>query len=68
MTRRDILQWYDGKLAKWQVPVDVLFVPALPLGATGKTLKKELRRQLEASHYQLPPDAEALSPILRAKL
>jgi fatty-acyl-CoA synthase len=32
-----------GKIPKWQVPDDVIFVDALPIGATGKVLKSKLR-------------------------
>jgi len=31
------------RVAKWQVPDDVVFVESLPLGATGKVLKSRLR-------------------------
>lgn len=41
----ELLSWYDGKIAKWQVPDKVIFVDQLPLGATGKILKKELREE-----------------------
>lgn len=44
-TEEEILSCYDGKIAKWQVPDKVIFVDQLPLGATGKILKKELREQ-----------------------
>ncbi len=39
----DILAFYTGKVASWQIPDDVVFVDSLPLGATGKLLKRELR-------------------------
>lgn len=39
----EILQFYAGKVAKWQVPDKVVFVDELPLGATGKVLKLRLR-------------------------
>ncbi len=39
----DLLAFYDGKIAKWQLPDAVLFVDELPLGATGKVLKRTLR-------------------------
>jgi fatty-acyl-CoA synthase len=42
----ELLAFYDGKVAKWWVPDDVLFVDAIPLGATGKMLKNRLREQL----------------------
>ncbi|MGH1330658.1 MAG: long-chain-fatty-acid--CoA ligase [Paracoccaceae bacterium] len=41
----DILAFYDGKIASWQIPDAVLFVDELPLGATGKVLKNKLREQ-----------------------
>ena len=52
ITREELLAFYDGKLAKWQRPDDVIFVDAIPLGATGKMLKTELRVQL--ANYKLP--------------
>ena len=30
-------------MASWQVPDKVIFVDALPLGATGKVMKNQLR-------------------------
>ena len=47
-----LLAFYDGKVAKWQTPDDVVFVDAIPLGATGKMQKMVLREQLK--DYQLP--------------
>ncbi len=47
-----LLAFYQGKTAKWQIPDDVVFVAAIPLGATGKMLKTRLREQLR--DYQLP--------------
>ena len=43
---RDLLAFYEGKVAKWWIPDDVMFVDAIPLGATGKILKTRLREQL----------------------
>ncbi|MEX0286731.1 MAG: long-chain-fatty-acid--CoA ligase [Paracoccaceae bacterium] len=40
-----VLGWFDDKIAKWQIPDKVVFVDALPLGATGKVLKRELKEQ-----------------------
>jgi len=40
-----ILAHVAKKLAKWQVPDDVVFVDSLPLTATGKISKKDLRTQ-----------------------
>jgi len=52
VTRDELLAFYDGKVAKWQKPDDVVFVDAIPLGATGKMLKTKLREQLK--DYKLP--------------
>ncbi|RYF00670.1 MAG: fatty-acid--CoA ligase, partial [Comamonadaceae bacterium] len=52
VTREELLQFYEGKTAKWQIPDDVVFVDAIPLGATGKMLKTRLREQLK--DYRLP--------------
>ena len=52
MTREELLAFYEGKTAKWQIPDDVVFVDAIPLGATGKMLKTKLREQLK--DYKLP--------------
>jgi acyl-CoA synthetase (AMP-forming)/AMP-acid ligase II len=50
--RDELLAFYEGKTAKWQIPDDVVFVDAIPLGATGKMLKTRLREQLK--DYRLP--------------
>ena len=50
--RDELLQFFEGKTAKWQIPDDVVFVEAIPLGATGKMLKTRLREQLK--DYALP--------------
>ncbi len=52
LTRDELLAFYEGKIAKWQIPDDVVFVDAIPLGATGKMLKTKLREQLKS--YKLP--------------
>jgi len=52
VTREELLAFYEGKVAKWQTPDDVVFVDAIPLGATGKMLKTKLREQLK--EYKLP--------------
>ena len=52
VSREELLKFYEGKIAKWQIPDDVVFVEAIPLGATGKMLKTKLREQLAG--YKLP--------------
>jgi acyl-CoA synthetase (AMP-forming)/AMP-acid ligase II len=47
-----LLAFYEGKIAKWQIPDDVVFVDVIPLGATGKMQKMMLRQQLK--DYVLP--------------
>jgi acyl-CoA synthetase (AMP-forming)/AMP-acid ligase II len=42
----------DGKIAKWWMPNDTVLTDALPLGATGKVLKSELRTQF--GDHKLP--------------
>ena len=52
LTKDELIAFYEGKIAKWQTPDDVVFVDAIPLGATGKMLKTRLREQLKG--YSLP--------------
>ena len=52
LSREELLAFYEGKTAKWQIPDDVVFVDAIPIGATGKMLKTKLREQLK--DYKLP--------------
>ena len=51
-SKEEILAWFDGKIAKWWLPDDVVFVDELPHTATGKIKKVELRKQF--ADYQLP--------------
>ncbi|WP_424986266.1 long-chain-fatty-acid--CoA ligase [Microbulbifer sp. S227A] len=41
----ELLAYYEGKIASWQVPDKVVFLDELPLNATGKVLKRTLREQ-----------------------
>jgi len=45
LSREELLAFYEGRIAKWWTPDDVVFVEAIPLGATGKMLKNRLREQ-----------------------
>lgn len=49
-TAKAVLSFLEGKIAKWWMPDDVIFVEALTYGATGKVQKMELRRRF-AGHY-----------------
>jgi fatty-acyl-CoA synthase len=42
-TREEILSVLEGRIARWWMPDDVLFVEEIPFGATGKIDKKRLR-------------------------
>ena len=53
--RDDLTAFLDGKIARWWMPDDVLFVPEIPLGATGKIDKKLIRQRMEG--YKLPFEA-----------
>ena len=45
VTREELLAFYEGKVAKWWIPDDVVFVAELPHTATGKLLKTALRER-----------------------
>lgn len=51
-TRQDLLSFMEGKIAKWWMPDDVVFVDAIPHTATGKIQKLALREQFK--DYRLP--------------
>ena len=55
-----VMSFLDGKIAKWWMPDDVVFVDALSYGATGKIQKMELRRRF-AEHY-----SQATVPVAKA--
>jgi fatty-acyl-CoA synthase len=52
VSREELLGFFEGKIAKWWMPDDVVFVEALPVGGTGKIQKNKLREQFK--DYQLP--------------
>ena len=52
LTSAELLAFFVGKISKFQIPDDVVFVDAIPLGATGKMQKVKLREQLAG--YTLP--------------
>jgi fatty-acyl-CoA synthase len=47
LSRQELIRFFEGKIAKWWTPDDVVFVEAIPLGATGKMLKNRLREQFK---------------------
>ena len=42
---RSILSWSRGAMANYKVPRGVVLVDALPVNASGKVLKRELRQR-----------------------
>ncbi|MFV1498462.1 long-chain fatty acid--CoA ligase [Phaeobacter sp. JH20_02] len=48
VTEDDLREYYQGKVASWQIPDRVIFVDTLPLGGTGKVLKNKLRDSYDA--------------------
>ena len=51
-SKDDILGFMQGKVAKWWMPDDVVFVDEIPHTATGKIQKITLRKQFK--DYVLP--------------
>ncbi len=51
-TKEDILGFMQGKIAKWWMPDDVVFVDEIPHTATGKIQKITLRQRFK--DYVLP--------------
>jgi len=52
LTRDDMLAFFEGRVAKWWMPDDVVFLDALPHTATGKLLKTKLRDEFR--DHKLP--------------
>ncbi|MEH0167482.1 3-(methylthio)propionyl-CoA ligase [Roseateles microcysteis] len=52
LTREELLAFYEGRIAKWQIPDDVVFVAEIPHTATGKIQKLKLREQFK--DHRLP--------------
>jgi fatty-acyl-CoA synthase len=52
LTREQMLEFLSGKVAKWWLPDDVVFVDELPHTATGKLQKMKLREAFR--DYRLP--------------
>ncbi|SAK63478.1 long-chain-fatty-acid--CoA ligase [Caballeronia temeraria] len=56
ITREELLAHFEGKVAKWWIPDDVVFAAELPHTATGKLQKVRLREQFR--DYVLPNATE----------
>jgi acyl-CoA synthetase (AMP-forming)/AMP-acid ligase II len=53
VSKDELLRFYEGKIAKWWMPDDVVFVAELPHTATGKLSKLTLRQRFK--DYRLDP-------------
>lgn len=56
ISREEMLAWYEGKVAPWWIPDDVVFLAELPHTATGKLKKTALREQF--ADYVFAPSAK----------
>eukprot|EP00035_Acanthoeca_spectabilis_P031411 m.14018 g.14018 ORF g.14018 m.14018 type:complete len:560 (-) comp4738_c0_seq1:180-1859(-) len=54
ITKDAVIEHCKSAFAKFQLPDDVLFWDSIPLGATGKMSKKDIRELLKAQKYVLP--------------
>ncbi|HET7795788.1 MAG TPA: 3-(methylthio)propionyl-CoA ligase [Rhizobacter sp.] len=52
LTREELLAFFEGRIAKWQIPDDVAFVSEIPHTATGKIQKLKLRESFK--DHRLP--------------
>ena len=52
LTREELLGFLDGRVAKWWMPDDVVFIDEVPKTSVGKFSKKELRERFAT--YTLP--------------
>jgi len=52
VSKQSVLDYLDGKIAKWWMPDDVVFIDEIPHTATGKIQKMDLRKQFE--DYEFP--------------
>ncbi len=52
VSKEEMRQYYEGKVAKWSMPDDIVFVEQLPHTATGKLSKLTIRQQF--ADYKLP--------------
>ena len=52
LTREEVLAFLDGRVAKWWLPDDVVFIDEIPKTSVGKFSKRDLRDQF--TDYVLP--------------
>ena len=47
LTREELLEFLDGRVAKWWLPDDVVFIDEVPKTSVGKFSKKDLRERFK---------------------
>jgi fatty-acyl-CoA synthase len=52
LTKEELLEFLDGRVAKWWLPDDVVFIDEVPKTSVGKFSKKDLRDRFK--DYELP--------------
>jgi fatty-acyl-CoA synthase len=52
LTTAEVVDFLSSKVAKWQLPDDVVFIEEVPKTSVGKFSKKTLRDRF--AEYQLP--------------
>ena len=52
LSKQEVLEFLAPKLAKWQLPDDVVFIDEVPKTSVGKFSKKDLRTRF--ADYALP--------------
>ena len=52
LTKQELLEFLDGRVAKWWLPDDVVFIDEVPKTSVGKFSKKDLRERF--GDYELP--------------
>lgn len=55
VTKEEILKFLEGRVAKWWLPDDVVFIDAVPKTSVGKFNKRALREQFK--DYSLPGES-----------
>ncbi len=52
LTKEEVIEFLDGRVAKWWLPDDVIFIDEVPKTSVGKFSKKDLRDQFK--DYEIP--------------
>jgi acyl-CoA synthetase (AMP-forming)/AMP-acid ligase II len=52
LSKEDLLEWLEPRVAKWWVPDDVVFLDEIPKTSVGKFSKKDLRARF--ADHKLP--------------